>query len=512
MRWQLGFFGLFVHLCAMAGCAQSSPPGITSKTNSVSDSLAANPSTQAGPKSAIAYQTPTIDQITTVLESIRERLDTASTPRFIDAKTRREVTDVSEPMSDLILDPGPEGKFKPISYAMGVVHSGMLDAAEATGDPRFSQYTAKWFQFFADNLPALSKWPERSLAQPPSQPVAADATQHASADSGRANGELTSLAQGQIEHRGRELRIENPFRPLLAPGSLDDCGAMTCAMIKARMSDVGPDLKPVIDRAIDYVYNDQFRLGDGTLARHRPVRDSVWADDMYMGVSILAQAGEMTGDTRYYNDAARQVLQIGQRLYVPSEELFTHGWNTVNPDDHPTYFWGRANGWCMMAMAELLTVMPEGHRDRAAVLKQFRTLAQGIASAQAGDGLWHQMLNRTDTYTETSCSAMFVFAIARGVNQGWLDSATYGPVALAGWNGLVARVDIHGHLSGICVGTSYANDYFYYYHRPAIDDVHGYGPMLLAGAEMIHLINNPRFFSAKGLTGASQLIQIVPRP
>ena len=480
--------------------AHDPPINPVAQPPSVAPDSASEPSLQ----SAAVYQTPTTEQIATVLERIRERLDTASSPRFINRKTKHAVTDLSMPVPDLILDPGPQGKFNPTSYAMGVVHSGMLNAAEATGDKRFSQYTAKWLQCFADNLPELAKWPKGTLVQPAAaEPVTAATTRDAA-------GKSDSSEPGQRGRRDGAPRIENPFRTLLAPGSLDDCGSMTSAMIKARMANIGPDLKPVIDRAIDYVSNRQFRLPDGTFARHRPVRDSVWADDMYMSVSILVQAGRMTGDSRYYDDAARQVLQIGQRLYVPGEKLFTHGWNSVNPDDHPTYCWGRANGWCMMAMAELLTVLPEDHSDRAAVLHQFRTVAREIASVQGGDGLWHQMLDRTDSYTETSCSAMFVFAIARGVNRGWLDFASYGPVAVVGWNGLAGRVDIRGHVTGTCIGTTYANDYFDYYHRPATDDVHGYGPTLLAGAEMIHLMNNPRFFSTRSL-GPGQ-IQFIARP
>ena len=79
---------------------------------------------------------------------------------------------------------------------------------------------------------------------------------------------------------------------------------------------MGPDLKPVIDRWADYVSHRQFRLADGTLARTEPQPDSIWADDMYMSVPFLAQMGKLTGDTRYYDDAARQVLQISGRLFV----------------------------------------------------------------------------------------------------------------------------------------------------------------------------------------------------
>jgi rhamnogalacturonyl hydrolase YesR len=143
-----------------------------------------------------------------------------------------------------------------------------------------------------------------------------------------------------------------------------------------------------------------------------------------------------------------------------------------------------------MSMAELLSVMPEDHPQRAAILKLYRAHAQGLATLQAGSGLWHQMLDRQDTFLETSCTAMYTYAIARGVNRGWLDPGAYGPVAIAGWNGLTTKISRDGHLSDVCPGTSYAADYIYYYHRPAVDDIHGYGPTLLAGAEIINMLKN----------------------
>jgi len=88
---------------------------------------------------------------------------------------------------------------------------------------------------------------------------------------------------------------------------------------------------------------------------------------------------------------------------------------------------------------------------------------------------------------------MFTYALARGVNRGWLDAAAYGPVAQAGWNGLTTRISNQGHITGTCIGTNYADDYVYYYNRPFVDDVHGYGPVLLAGSEMIHLLENKNF-------------------
>jgi Glycosyl Hydrolase Family 88 len=78
------------------------------------------------------------------------------------------------------------------------------------------------------------------------------------------------------------------------------------------------------------------------------------------------------------------------------------------------------------------------------------------------------------------------------VNRGWLNAGTYAPVAISGWDGLTTRIDSEGRVTGTCVGTGYAADYVYYYHRPATDDVHGYGPVLMAGSEMIKLLNTRR--------------------
>jgi unsaturated rhamnogalacturonyl hydrolase len=138
-------------------------------------------------------------------------------------------------------------------------------------------------------------------------------------------------------------------------------------------------------------------------------------------------------------------------------------------------------------------VLPENHPRREEILKLLRAHAKGLASVQSGQGLWHQMLDRTDSYLETSCTAMFTYGLARAVNKGWLNPGTFGPVAIAGWNGLTTRIDADGRVTGTCVGTSYAADYVYYYNRPTGEDVHGYGPVLFAGAEMIRLVHNPRF-------------------
>ena len=148
---------------------------------------------------------------------------------------------------------------------------------------------------------------------------------------------------------------------------------------------------------------------------------------------------------------------------------------------------------------ELLEVLPENHAQRSEIIKQLELHARGVAEVQSGAGLWHQMLDRDDSYLETSCTAMFSFAMARAVNRGWLNASSYGPVAVIGWNSLAGRISADGKVDGTCIGTSYADDAMYYYHRPATDDIHGYGPVILAGAEMIRLVKNDRYTITTGV-------------
>jgi unsaturated rhamnogalacturonyl hydrolase len=163
-------------------------------------------------------------------------------------------------------------------------------------------------------------------------------------------------------------------------------------------------------------------------------------------------------------------------------------------DVHPVFHWARANGWAIMAKVELLEVLPEDHPGRRTVLDLLRTHIRGLADRQSGMGLWHQLLDRNDTYLETSASAMFVYSIARAINRGWIDPLAYGPIAQLGWNAVTTKVNEQGQVEGTCVGTGMGFDPTFYYYRPRhVLAAHGYGPVLLAGAEMIQLLKDGPF-------------------
>lgn len=395
------------------------------------------------PAYPVQYEPASVEQITEVLDRVHAYLEENSPAMLINRETRQAITDYSRIDENTTLQ---NGAFRPVSYEWGVTYAGMLLAAEATGDQRFKDYTARRLQFVAEVAPYY---------------------------------------RAQADANPRNFR--NPFRSVLAPRSLDDSGSMAAAMIKAHRAGIEGNLRPLIDNYLNYISNGQKRLADGTLARDRPLPDSLWLDDLYMSVPALAQMGALTGERKYFDDAVKQIGQFAGRMFVPEKGLYMHAWISAM-EPHRAFHWGRANGWAIVAKTELLSVLPEDHPGRRQVMDLYKAHIAGLAAVQGIDGLWHQLLDRPETYEETSASAMFAYCIARGINQGWLDRLAYGPVASAAWNAVAAQVNEQGQVEGTCVGTGMGFEPMFYAYRPtSVFAAHGYGPVLLAGAEMITL-------------------------
>jgi unsaturated rhamnogalacturonyl hydrolase len=176
-------------------------------------------------------------------------------------------------------------------------------------------------------------------------------------------------------------------------------------------------------------------------------------------------------------------------MFVKEKGLFMHGW-VQEMDAHPALHWGRANGWAILTMVEVLDVLPDDHAGRAEVLELYRAHVRGLAATQGTDGFWHQLLDRPNTYPETSASAIFVYAIARGINRGWIGALAHGSMVMIGWNAVATKVNDKGQVEGTCVGTDMGFEPTFYAYRPtSVFAAHGYGPVLLAGAEMIAFRN-----------------------
>jgi unsaturated rhamnogalacturonyl hydrolase len=400
----------------------------------------------AVPDYPLPYQLPSEAAVLADLESIFNYTRSATTLKVFDNATGDPILDPSAITNTAVVDMR-FGESNTWAYTNGVTIAGFDLLADITGDVRFLQYNRDFFDFTFTWMPAFTE-------------------------------------------RENRTGIGSAYTKAIKLHALDHCGSMTAALIKTHRRFPDDRYLRHIKFVDQYIAHGQFRLPDGTLGRERPQAVSLWTDDYYMCIPFLAQMAVLTGDNAYFDDAILQVLQLAERLFDWNQELFDHGWSEVSHPYDPKHYWARANGWAMMAMVELLTVLPADYPKRDAVLHLYRTHVKGIVERQAGDGLWHNMLNRESTYTETSASAMFTFSIARGIQEGWLP-ALYAPVVITGWNGISERILPDGRVSGICEGTTYANDFVYYAHRGAGEHTSFFGAVVLAGAETLRLLRNP---------------------
>lgn len=437
-------FSIGISLSAIS-CQSNDPKNPNSEpTSEINDSN--TPLHLMQPDYQTPYGIPTIEEIKESMDQVLRYLEKCTPARVIDATSGTIITDLEQLPDSAKLY---QGDFRLTSYEWGVTYAAMVAAAEATGDTAYREYMIQRIGLIADIAPHF----KITLAKNP--------------------------------------RFDSQMRRVVSPSALDDAGAMAVALIRLQMTEASKDAYiPLIENYIDYIMHKEYRLADGTFARKRPHYNTVWLDDMYMGVPALAWYGRYTGNPQYTEEVVKQIRGFKKRMWVPEKQLFRHGW-VESMDTHPSFHWARANGWAILTLCEVLDAIPEKHPARPEILNLLQSHIQGICKYQSGEGFWHQLLDRNDSYLETSATAIYTYCIAHAINQGWISSEAYGPVALLGWNAVSTQINKHGQIEGTCVGTGMGFDPAFYYYRPIHKmAAHGYGPTIWAGAEVIKMLKN----------------------
>jgi unsaturated rhamnogalacturonyl hydrolase len=278
-----------------------------------------------------------------------------------------------------------------------------------------------------------------------------------------------------------------PFGQLWNMKELDDCGAMGAAVIEVYQLEKKKEYQNYIDKAADHIMNKQDRLPDGTLCRTFPRKMTVWADDAYMGTSFLTRMGKLTDDINYFDESARQLFNIDNYLWCPEKQLYYHCYYT-DFERNGVAFWGRANGWIIVSLADLIEAMPENHPKRKELIQLLEKQIVGASRWQNANGMWNQLLDKSDSYDESSITAMYVYGIAKAINNNWIDPC-YASIAKAAWRTLKNNeITSDGRFTNVCVGTGISDDLPFYFNRPVGDnEKHGLGLIIDAGIEMMKL-------------------------
>ena len=249
----------------------------------------------------------------------------------------------------------------------------------------------------------------------------------------------------------------------------------------------------------------QPRTSEGVFFHKKVYQHQIWLDGLYMGDPFLAQYAVTFNEPALLDDAIRQILIGAKRTYDAKTGLYYHAYDESREQKwadkttgHSPNFWGRSIGWFYMAVVDILDFAPKNHPQRAELIAIIKGLADTLPKYQDKDGLWYQVVDqptREGNYAEASASSMFMYAIAKAVNKGYL-APKYKAIALKAFDGITAKLiktNADGTLSltHCCAvaglgGNPYRDgSYEYYIHEKVRDnDAKATGPFIMGCIEL----------------------------
>ena len=200
---------------------------------------------------------------------------------------------------------------------------------------------------------------------------------------------------------------------------------------------------------------------DGQLRESMPFHNEM-SDAVFMGTPILVQAGRLTADTKYF-DMANRHLNFMLKLNLREDGLHQH-----SPLDPEQTAWGRGNGFPALGLAIALSDMPANSEHLPPMISANREHLLAMIDHQDEMGMWHQIVDRPESYREFTVTCMTTFAIVRGLRNGWLNRQTFEPFVQRAWESIKCRIGPGGKLVDVCAGTGKQKTRRAYYDRPAI--------------------------------------------
>jgi unsaturated rhamnogalacturonyl hydrolase len=289
-------------------------------------------------------------------------------------------------------------------------------------------------------------------------------------------GAIALIARMRLGETEDVRRIVEPWvngsKDLLArPSALVMAGHIVFTELSRRTGD--PRYLAAVRRVADLGFD-----ASGKMLEAMPYHDG-YSDSVFMGTAILAQAGALTGERRYFDMADRH-LRFMQNLDLRPDGLYRH-----RPEaDVP---WGRGNGFAALGLALTLSELPVRSAGRAHALQSYREFMATLLPLQTRDGLWRNVINHPGAYAEVSGTAMIGFALRRGLERGWIRGDRYRRAVANAWLAVNSRTSASGGFVDVCESTARFTSLEEYLHRAAIlgEDARGGAMALLFATELM---------------------------
>ena len=264
-------------------------------------------------------------------------------------------------------------------------------------------------------------------------------------------------------------------------------------------------------RAMDTLYSQlksQPRTKEGGFWHKKIYPEQMWLDGLYMAQPFYAEytkryVKDPAERAANFADIAKQFVLVAEHTYDPATGLYRHAWDSshqmfwCNPatgqSDHA---WGRALGWYMMALVDVLPLLPEDTPGRDRMLETYRKLCDTLPGyADPRTGMWYQVLDRPGAegnYVEATASAMFIYAMAKGCRFGYVACRPYVRKAykklkktFVSREGGLVNLDRCCEVAGLGGKDNRRGDYEYYINEKIrSNDPKGIGPLIWAALEI----------------------------
>ncbi|BDG36121.1 MULTISPECIES: glycoside hydrolase family 88/105 protein [Anoxybacillaceae] len=229
----------------------------------------------------------------------------------------------------------------------------------------------------------------------------------------------------------------------------------------------------------------------------------MWLDGLFMAGPFALMYSHEYNEPELIDMVLFQEKLMRTHMKDAKTGLLYHAWDEKReaPWSHPVTgcspeFWGRSIGWYSAAVVEILDRLPQNHIGRRELIESIQSLVESLIDFQDQEtGLWHQVVDkgdREDNWLESSCSSLFIYAIAKAIQKEYIDPK-YLQAAQFAYEGLLKNMIVYDSdgswiMKGICIGTS-AGKYDYYVSRPTSEnDLHGVGAFVLASIALQEII------------------------
>ncbi len=289
-------------------------------------------------------------------------------------------------------------------------------------------------------------------------------------------GAIALIARVRLGDLGDVRRLVEPYvdgtkDSLAQPNSLVMAGHIVFTELARRTGD--PRYVAAVRKVADLGFD-----ASGQMLEAMPYHNE-FSDSVFMGTAIVAQAGALTGDRKYFDMADRH-LRFMQQLDLRPDGLYRH-----QPATDAA--WGRGNAFAALGLALTLSELPRSTEGYAHALQSYRDLMAALLPRQTRDGLWRNVVDHPGAYAEFSATAMIGFAMLRGLQSGWLRGRDYEQAVDRAWLAVNSRTSSAGTFIDVCESTARMTSLEQYLGRAAIlgEDARGGAMALLFATELM---------------------------